>query len=261
MQRSTRTNLILVVIAAALGAVAWWQVRGELAGLEPALATIDTGGVTRIHVQCAGCVERSFARTPGGWRMTSPYLLDADPVAIARLLAIPASPVRLREPADAYVPAKIGLDPATITLELDDLRIEFGTTDALRGDRYVRDGARIARVPDRFSPFLMAAPESELDRHLVPRGARITALHIDGIDAAGRIAAWQEAAASRISAAAADAGATATRRIDMQLADGSTLAWRLGQSADGWIARRASPALDYHLDARTAAALLHVDTP
>ncbi len=255
MRKAARTNLVLAVVAAALGVVAWWQVDREIDAREPPLTTIDTAAVAAIQVRCAGCVERRFVRTPHGWRMSTPYELDADPTAIARLLAIAGAPVRLREPIEAYDLAKIGLDPPTMTLELDATRIEFGTTDALRGDRYVRDGARIARVPDRFSPFLVATPESELDRRLVPSTTGLRALRIDGVDAPALATAWREIRATRITPTDA-AASIGSRRIDLDFGDGTSRSWRVLHRADGWIARREDPALDYHLAAPDAARLI-----
>ena len=260
MRRATRTNLVLAALAVLLGLLAWRQVRDEVAMREPPLAAIDADAVTRIRVQCAGCIERRFLRTPQGWRMTAPYDLDADPLAIARLLAIASAPVRLREPAAAYDAAKIGLDPPVMELELDDVRIDIGDTDALRGDRYVRDGEHIARVADRFSPFLMATPESELERRTVPRDVAIVHLRVDGAEvAAAKIAAWQAMPVAKITAIDAADIRTAQHVVEVELADGTRIAWQLGHAADGWIARRTSPPLDYHLDARAVERFLAAD--
>lgn len=258
MRTAARTNLVLAVVAAVLGVLAWWQVDREIDAREPPLATIDTAAVTNLHVRCAGCVERRFTRTPGGWRMTVPYALDADPNAIARLLAIADAPVRLREPVEHYDLAKIGLDPPTMTLELDASRIDFGSTDALRGDRYARDGARIARVPDRFSPFLVATPESELDRHLVARAADVRSVRVDGVEVPALSTAWREARAARITPVDASPS-TGSRRIDLDFADGTSTTWHVQRRADDWVARRDDPALDYHLADADAARL--VGTP
>ena len=255
MRRAMRTNLVLAAVAAVLGVLAWWQVDREIDAREPPLTTIDTAAVASIQVRCAGCVERRFARTPRGWRMTAPYDLDADPAAIARLLAIAAAPVRQRDPVEDYDLAKIGLDPPTMTLELDATRIDIGTTDALRGERYVRDGARIARVPDRFSPFLVATPESELDRHLVPRPADVRSVRVDGVESPSLIPAWREVRATRITPADASPS-IGSRRIDLDFGDGTSRTWQLLRRADEWIARRADPALDFHLAAADASRLV-----
>ncbi len=60
------------------------------------------------------------------------------------------------------VPTKLGLDPPIATLEVDGAVLKFGTTDAIRNDRYVEFGGTIALVPDRFSALLFATPEGEV---------------------------------------------------------------------------------------------------
>ncbi len=215
-------------------------------------------GQHRVELALDGLPGRLGARIDGGlspkadlWRGT--------------LLALALEPRdhpawRLREPAAAYDVAKIGLDPPVMALELDDVRIDIGDTDALRGDRYVRDGEHIARVADRFSPFLMATPESELERRTVPRGAAIVHLRIDGAEvAAAKIAAWQAMPVAKITAIDAADIRTAQHVVEVELADGTRIAWQLGHAADGWIARRTSPPLDYHLDARAVERFLAAD--
>ena len=156
----------------------------------------------------------------------------------------------------ALDPIKVGLAPPLMTLELDALAFEVGMADALRGDRYVRVGGRIAMVPDRFSPFLLATAESELDRHLLPRDAAIEALRIDGVDAAERIPAWRAAIAAKIEPVAADVADAAGVRVELELGDGEAIAFTLRRGADGWLARRDSPALDYRLDDAAIEALV-----
>ena len=260
MRRNARINAILAALVAALAVLAWWQVRSEIGQREPALSTLDPSTVGRIHVRCTQCVAREFVRSDGDWRMRAPYPLDADDALVGRLLAIAGSPVRARHAIADFDPAKIGLAPPLMTLELGALIFEIGMADALRGDRYVRVGDVIAMVPDRFSPFLMATPESELDRHLLPRGTSIVALRIDGVDAPQRIDAWRSAVASKIEAVAADA-ADAPRpgtavHVELALGSGETMIWNVWRVADAWRARRDSPALDYALDASAIDALI-----
>lgn len=257
MERARRTNLVLLVVALALGGIAWWQVQGEIDAREPALTDLDPAAIDHVRIGCsAGCVPREFTRMEHGWRMLAPYTLAADDAAVARLLAIAASPVRQRDDAAGIDLGKIGLDPPSMTLEFGATRIEIGTTDALRGDRFVRVDARIARVPDRFSPFLMATAESELDRRLVPPGADVLRWRIDGVEQPDD-AHRHGLRAAKISPVDASMPAQGPRRlVEVDFADGTGAEWTLLHAGEAWVARRTSPALDYHLSPDDAARLV-----
>lgn len=162
MKRRTRSTLLLAGVVALLGAAVGVQLAHERRAADDPLLRIDTSAVRHVEVACRGCATQRFERVEGAWWMRAPLQGRADPQAIARLLAIPASPVQTRHPHGALDPRKLGLEPPQATLRLDDALLAFGTTDALRGDRYVAVGDSIALVPDRFSAWLFAAPESAL---------------------------------------------------------------------------------------------------
>jgi hypothetical protein len=256
MKRATRTNLILIGIVAALGFAVYSQVGHEIAEFEPPLTALDPGSIDQIAVSCTQCVPRRFVRDKQHWTMQAPYAMAADDDAVNRLLSIAASPVRLRHPGSAFDAKKIGLDPPLMTLELGALDIDIGMTDVLRGDRYVRIGDTIAMAPDRFSPFLAATPESELDRHLVPRDAKLVELHIDGISHPELIAAWSDSIAARIRRIDSEARTPAPIHVELKLGNGETVSYRFGRVEQGYIALRETPALAYALSETAARTLL-----
>ena len=255
MKRATRTNLILLSVVAALGVAVYWQVGKEIAGFEPPLSALDPATITHVRVACLQCIPRRFERIDGHWVMREPYDLPADDAQVARLLSIAASPVRSRRAFSSLDAKKIGLDPALISLDLDTVHFDIGTTDAFNGDRYVRIGDTIAMAPDRFSPFLVAAPASELDRHLLPRGSVLTSLKINHVDRPDLIETWTDAFAERITASSTTASA-AESVVDMQLGDGSAISYQIARNGDAIVARRSEPALSYTLSTEQAIMLL-----
>jgi len=248
MGRTARINLALAAVVAALAWIVYREVREEIDAREPPLAALDPASIDRVAVRCISCVTRVFARRNDRWRMLEPYALDADDGAVARLIAIGSAPVRTRRPAHEFEPHRIGLEPPQTTLELGALTLEIGLTDALRGDRYVRVGDIIAMVPDRFSQLLMATPESELDRRLLPRDVTVHAVRIDGVNRPDVLAAWNHAVALRVATATPEADAAATIRVDLDLANGEDITFRLRRVVDGYIALREQPPLAYVLD-------------
>ncbi len=256
MKRATRTNLVLIGVVAALGVTAYWQVNREVAQFEPPLSALDPATVQHVRVGCLQCIPRRFERSDGHWMMREPYNLPADDAQVARLLSIATSPVRSRRPFASLNAKKIGLDPALMSLDLDSVHFDIGTNDAFNGDRYLRVGDTIAMVPDRFSPFLIAAPASELDRHFVARGSVLISLKIDGLDHPELIETWNRTLADRISVRRDTPPSADNSSVELQLADGAQVIFRFVRDGDTVIARRDEPALDYILSPEQATALL-----
>ena len=162
MRKSTRSLLILAVVAIALGAAVYAELVRER-GLAPQPVTqLDPASVTHLEIRCRSCTTRVFARVGGVWWMKQPHDAKANPEAVARLLAVVQAPVRTRAKLADYDAGKLGLDPPQMTVTADATRIDIGGEDPIDHDRYVRVGDDLLRVPDRFSARLLESPESEL---------------------------------------------------------------------------------------------------
>jgi hypothetical protein len=162
MRKTTRSILLLGLAVALLAAGVYAELVHERVLAPALLTTLDPATISRVEVRCSSCRTRRFERDAGGWRMLEPYSLPANADAVAHLLAVAHASVRMRQPLRGYDLAKLGLDPARITLQLNDLSIAFGDEDPIEHDRYVRIGDELLRVPDRFSARLLETPESEL---------------------------------------------------------------------------------------------------
>jgi hypothetical protein len=169
MRKSTRSLLILAVAVIALGAAVYAELSRER-GLAPQPVTVlDPATVTHLEIRCQSCTTRVFERVDDVWQMRAPHDAAANPESITRLLAVLHAPVRTRAKMAGYDAAKLGLDPPQITVIADATRIDIGGEDPIDHDRYVRIGAELLRVPDRFSARLLESPESEL---LDPKAAK-----------------------------------------------------------------------------------------
>ncbi len=162
MRRQERHALIAIGVAIVLGIVVLAQVRHEQAQWPAPLTTLEPAAINRIDLQCPTCTHQRFERIDGVWWMREPSDRRADSERIDHLLAIAQASVRSRKSLTGLDVAKLGLRPAQVTLTLDSTRIAFGGFDSINGDRYVRvdDENQIALVPDHFSPYLFAAPDT-----------------------------------------------------------------------------------------------------
>ena len=161
MRRQQRHALIAIGVALLLGIVVFAQVRHEQTQWPAPLTRLEPSAINRIELKCPGCVHQVYERVDGVWWMREPSNRRADSERIGHLLAIAQASVRSRKSLTGLELAKLGLQPAQVTLTLDTTRIAFGGFDNINGDRYVRvdDEHQIALVPDHFSPYLFSAPE------------------------------------------------------------------------------------------------------
>ena len=163
IRRATRNLLLLAIAVLVLGSAVYAEIARERGLLPQPLTNIDAAAARTLEIRCAAvCRSRRFERRADGWYMLEPYAKPASGEAIAHLFAVTHAPIRTRLDAHDHDPAKLGLAPPLITLAVDGIEIAVGDEDPILHDRYVRVGALLARVPDRFSARLFESPESEL---------------------------------------------------------------------------------------------------
>lgn len=246
---------MLAAVVALLAIAVYAELMHERTLAPMPLTGVDPATVRNLEVRCATCRTRRFARDENGWRMLEPYALPADAEAIARLLAVAHAPVRERHPLHDYDAVRLGLDPAQITLTLDDLVVAIGGEDPIDHDRYVHVGDEMLRVPDRFGARLLEAPENELDRHPVPPIAQVVSVGLRGESARSDLAAaWQKAVASNVRATEAEAAGGDP--VIVNLADSTHLSFVVIHAGAAYIIRREHPELDYVFDEAQARILL-----
>lgn len=248
MRRHLRQNLLLAATLGVLGTIAWFVTAREQTVRDP-LTTLDTTRITTLRVSAGEQPSRLFERRDAGWWMREPYAMPAHADAVARLVAIAAAPTRSRHARDRFDATRIGLAPPQAVLELGDRRLEFGITDAINGDRYVRTEDTVALMPDRFSGWLLAPAESEIDHRLAAPLQTLTQVRIDGIDHPELATAWSRVTTSQVIAAEKTAMAGASISVQLVDPDGQRVDYTLRRRDDGrYLALRAEPALAYPLE-------------
>jgi hypothetical protein len=175
---STRTLLNLVLFLAVLGLalVAWFKPgvkpvdapRPIITGLTPE----QTGSLT---------VERltrdplTFSRRDGRWfLMADKRELPAADFQVRALLRLLEATATRYYPVGSLDLAALGLQPPRARVAMDDVDIRFGTTDALKNQRYVQVGDTVYLIDDQYQHLLNAAWPNFVSRQLLEgRGAII----------------------------------------------------------------------------------------
>ncbi|MGA7801654.1 MAG: DUF4340 domain-containing protein [Gammaproteobacteria bacterium] len=170
-------NLILLLGAVTLGLVAWLQPGKKPPKPAVTVTSIKPADITRIELKRADRADLSFERRGAHWYITGKRDLPAAQFAVAGLLRLADQQVSRSYPLSKMDPAQLKLDKpqASVRFNKGPL-IQFGTTDAIEGDRYLRVGDRIYLVPDDYQPLVDGSVTTFVSRRLLPTGTTVAGI-------------------------------------------------------------------------------------
>jgi hypothetical protein len=162
------TNVALAILLVMLGLM----IRAELqrAHVIPTLTDLTATDLYRVQITRQGEPTLSLIQTALGWRLETPFQVDADNGRVAQLLAVLEAPVERSFPSASVDLRELGLSPPRLRLLLDGRELQFGNTDPIGQMRYVASEGLVHLIQDRFHPLLIAPPIHYVSPQLVPRG-------------------------------------------------------------------------------------------
>lgn len=155
MNRWTRINLILGVIAAVLLVLHLWP-RQVVAPTR--LTALDAGAISTVRIEQARRLQIALQRTADGWQLTHPSQARARSHRVEQLLAIARATVERTLPPGNDL-AQYGLAEPRAVLMLDDIRIAFGDRDPAQRSRYVLLDNAIQVIDDVYFNLLTLPPQ------------------------------------------------------------------------------------------------------
>ena len=264
-------NIALLALVAALGAYIFVK-PNEPAQAGSALIPIALEHVERIEIERASGMRIALARSDGHWRMQAPVSARLDEIALARVLELARARSEQRMPAAEL--ARYELDNPWARVRFDQHVLEFGMSNALTHELYVKSGEEVATVPARLAANIPADPSKLLAHRLFGPQEQPAAFRLE------RFGVREEAGRWRMEPAPGDvsqddllrwvdhwrlassiitqpqAAAPVRRRLEIDLRGGGTVALGVIATAPDLILRREDERLDYHFPARLAAVLL-----
>lgn len=178
MNGRMKLNLILLGIIAVLGLLTVFEPGKKNAETVP-LAQIDSAAISKIQI--AGRQNLTLEKRDGHWRLTQPLDVPANDNRVEQLLKIPGVTSEARYPADATQLAKFQLNPPNATLTLGDTLLEFGGTEPIQSQRYVKLGDTLHLVADNFYQHLTATPTDYVEKKLLPEGIQPQRIELPGL--------------------------------------------------------------------------------
>jgi len=157
MSRRSLLNLSLTLLV--LGLILWvWRLQPQPL---PPLTPLQPQQVERIRISDDKGREIRLAKRAGHWWLDQS---PADEERIEQLLGICTTPSLRRFPGAEKHLAEFGLDPPALRLWLNDLQLDFGTTDPINGWRYVLTGGQIHLIGDGFRHHLSAPAAAFIEK-------------------------------------------------------------------------------------------------
>lgn len=149
----TRLNLLLAVIVLALGAGAW-QAKQHKDKPKQTLTPLAAEGVSKIVMEWPGSPTITLEKQGGDWQLTTPVKARADHFEVVGATSLASIEVQSTLDADGIDLKELGFEPPDHVITLNNVRIEFGGSDALQSRRYVRVDGVIKLIDDPTSAAL-----------------------------------------------------------------------------------------------------------
>lgn len=136
-------NLVLLLALVGLGLYAYLR-PDEKAKPQIAITTLKRDAVDYVRVQRASGMDMQIRKHNGTWLMSGPYHTRVDPLQVDRLLDITLATASQKFKAENL--ARYGLDPAKISVTLNDQTFDFGNINDVTNEQYIANGENVYLV-------------------------------------------------------------------------------------------------------------------
>jgi len=179
MKKSYITNVILLLVILGL----YWFINYQPAQVEShRLSTLHADQVNTIKIQRYKRDEIVLHREGKQWLIKQPLQANANKTRVNLILDLLSTSSHGQLKLDSNLSLQqFDLDPAKITLQINDQRFEFGNTEPLSKYRYIRYHNSIHLINDTVAPLLNANAASFINNRLFPEQLNITSLRLPAI--------------------------------------------------------------------------------
>lgn len=177
-------NLILGVLAMLmLGGVLLTQKKAaDKASASKPLTSLTADAIDKIAIKHPDKPEVDLEKKNGSWALTAPVAIAADPFEVKSLTDLASANVSSTIDDLASVKLKdFGLDPPAYQVRLNGQTLEFGGTEPLRYQRYVKTDGHVALIDDPQGAALDGSYASLVSKRLLPEGAEIIKIEVPGL--------------------------------------------------------------------------------
>lgn len=176
----TRLNLLLLVIVLALGAGAWMAYQKKNKP-KARLTPIAAEGVSKIVIDWPGSPVIALEKQAAEWMLTAPVKSRADRLEAVGATSLAATEVQETLGSEGLDLKELGLDPPDHTVTLNDVKVEFGGSDALQSRRYVRVAGQVMLIDEPATAALDKDYADLVSKNLFAPGDELVKIELPGL--------------------------------------------------------------------------------
>jgi hypothetical protein len=269
-------NLVLLVTAVVAGLFAYLHRPGDTpAQPDHPLVPVAPADIRSIELERVDSTTIQLRHDGNEWRMTLPVPARLDDTALARLLDVSRLRSSHRLPADEL--ARYGLDRPWARLRFEQHVIEFGNTNAVTEELYVRSGERVHAVPARVATAIPGTPGRLIAHRMFAATEMPVAIALQGFRLRHDGTRWQAEPAlpgmsqddlirwieqwRHASSVITQPGPPSpSTDVTVELRDGRRFGIGIKARTPDLVLHRSDEGLDYHFNAGMAAMLLVAPT-
>jgi len=176
------TNLVLILLVIGL----YWFINlpeDNNAPQQETLTTLKANQVTDIIVHRSGRDTIKLVKDNTHWTIRQPIQAKANKTRVNLILdLLTLTPSKQFQITTDMSLKQFGLDPATISLQLNQQQFQFGNIEILSKKRYIKHHDAIYLVSDRLEPLLNSTAASFIDNHLIDDEDHISQLQLPDLE-------------------------------------------------------------------------------
>ena len=191
MTSRTRLNLGLAFALAGLIALVFLEPDGNEIPIVKTLTQLKPDEVINIRVQSPGHTDIDLQKINGHWQMLAPFIAPANQHRLVQLLDVASAKSLATYNVDKTDTTQLKLDTPSLTLTLNNSRLDFGGTAPMGGSRYVRIDQSVHLITDRYSHLARGSATDLVSPSLLKASTKITALKLPTFKLALVDGQWQ----------------------------------------------------------------------
>lgn len=169
-------NLALAIILAVLVVIVFFQPGKEKKEQAETLTSLTPSDIQSIVIDQVNEQKIILQKTNDKWQVTQPLSVAANTPLVENILNITKARSHASYTITDINLGQLKLEKPSLVLYLNDQKLEFGDTDALRGYRYVLTNNRIYLITDRYSHLLRQKYTALVSPALLPGNINIIKL-------------------------------------------------------------------------------------